>query len=267
MKKIKVLFLTVVAAMTVQFASAQCVPSATRPDSSGFDPDWQDLPCIVRGQAYSETIFFKNFDNAVLQYLRVDSIVDQPSGINWQMTVPAGNPANTLKVNGGIGERGCIGVSGTTNTPAGEYKLKIYACVKVTISPNEICDSVDGLINTFVSLGQLPAGTTFEYKLKVIEPTDNCVLGIAEEIKSVSSFSIYPNPFTSKAQVSFVSSERGKFTAKLTDVMGKEVYSEKLNVQVGSNNIELNKNGLSSGVYIFTLSDGKAAMTKRVVIE
>jgi hypothetical protein len=265
MKKIKSLLLTVLVAMTVQSVSAQCVISSTIPDSSGFQPDWTELPCAVRGQQYDETIYFKNFENAVLTYLRVDNISRQPAGLNWQMSVPAANAANTLK----SGERGCIGVSGITNAPAGVYKLFLEACVKVTISPNEICDSVDGLINTFIGLGQLPAGTVFEYKLVVIEPGETCpnVSTGVKELNSVSSFEIYPNPFSSNAQVSFTSSVKGVLTAKLTDVIGREVYMEKINAQVGSNSIELNKNGLSTGVYIFTLSDGKESMTRRVVIE
>jgi hypothetical protein len=49
--------------------------------------------------------------------------------------------------------------------------------------------------------------------------------------------------------------------------MGKEVYAETLNVTSGSNKVELNRSNLSIGVYFFTLSDGKATTTKRLIVE
>lgn len=268
MKTMKTIFATVLVAsavFTATFANAQvCTPSATLPVESGFDPDYENLPCVVRGQAYNEVIYFKNFEEAALTYLRVDSINGQPVGLNWQMSVPAANDPRTL----GSGERGCIGVSGTTNDTAGIYKLRIKACVKATVVPNEICDDVDGLIATFIDLGLLPDTTTFEYFIRVIEPGGVCTgVNSVNEIANVKGLDVSPNPFSNTAKISFTTATAAKYTARLVDVLGKEVYNETLNATSGSNEFSLNRNNMTTGVYFFTLTDGKSVSTKRVVIE
>ncbi len=268
MKKVKMFFATIFvvgAVFTAQLSIAQvCTPSNSIPVESGFDPDWEELPCIERNVGYDEVIYFRNFENSVLEYLRVDSINDAPAGLDWAMFVPAGNAQNTLK----SGERGCIAVAGTTSAPVGTYKLSIYVCVKTTILPTEMCDYADGLIQTFIDLGQLPDTTTFEYKLRVIESGDPCIVetGI-NELSTVSGLSIYPNPFSSKAAITFTSAVNAKYAARLVDVMGREVYAETINATTGTNMVEMNRNNISTGVYFFTLSDGKATTTKRVIVE
>jgi hypothetical protein len=285
MKKVKILILTVVAVMTVQFASATCTPRASVPDSAGLDPNWQGLPCIKRSTPYNEVIYIQNFgavsSSVSVEWLEVNEIRNVPNGLTASFSYPAANPVRRLLAN----ETGCIEISGTTTDPKGDYALGIVVCVKLNLFANPLCGPADSLVAQLSSL--VPNLPNFDFYLRVIEANESCpdtnLVGTAQsggvtvvptanavsvtELKSVSGVSIYPNPMSSKAVVSFVSSEEGKYTARLLDVMGKEVYAETLNVTVGGNNFELNKNSLPTGVYIFTMSDGKAALTRRVVIE
>jgi hypothetical protein len=273
MKKVKTIFATLFVAgamFTAQFANAAC--TITPQDSSGLDPNWTDLPCITQGQAYNEVINLKNFGSVsgiTVEWLRVDSITGAPAGINWAMTVPTGNPANQLFTE----EDGCIEVSGTSSAARGNYQLGLYVCVKVTLSPSPLCDEANSLIQTIGSLSPGASLPDFSYFLRVVENGEACPDSLVDadvsvrELQSVSGLSVYPNPFSSKTVVSFNSVETAKYTARLIDVMGKEVYAETLNVTSGSNKVELNRSNLSTGVYFFTLSDGKATTTKRLIVE
>jgi len=288
MKKIKVLFLTVVAAMTVQYASATCTPRATVPDSAGLDPNWQELPCVKRSTPYNETIYIQNFgqvsSSVSVEWLEVQEIRNVPNGLTATFSYPSSNSANPGRML--ANETGCLEVSGTTTDPAGDYALGIVVCVKINLFANPLCGPADSLVAQLSSL--VPNLPNFDFYLRVIEANGTCpdtnLTGTAqtggvtatpefiaytsvEELKSVSGFNIYPNPMSSNAVVSFVSSEAGKYTATLVDVMGRTVMTEAVRVETGNNRFELNKNNLSTGVYIFTLSDGKASMTRRVVIE
>lgn len=273
MKKVKLFFATMFVAgamFTAQFANAACTPTVL--DSSGLDPDWQDLPCIVQGTAYNEVINLKNFGTVsgiTVEWLRVDSITGAPAGISWAMTVPVGNPPNTLLTL----EDGCIDVSGTTSAARGNYQLGLYVCVKVTLSPSPLCDEANSLIQT---IGQLSPGAElpdFSYFLRVIESGESCPDSLVDtdvsvrELASVTGLSVYPNPFSSKAVITFNSDVNAKYTARLVDIMGREVYAETINANVGRNSVEMNRNNISTGVYFFTLSDGKATTTKRVIVE
>jgi hypothetical protein len=270
MKKVKMFFATMFVAgamFSAQFANAAC--TITPQDSSGLEPNWPGLPCITQGQAYNEVINLKNFGSVsgiTVEWLRVDSIVGAPAGINWSMTVPTGNPTNQLFTN----EDGCIEVSGTSNAARGDYQLGLYVCVKVTLSPNPLCNEANALI---AQIGQISPGAElpdFSYFLRVIENGESCpdsLVSNVNELTTVSGLNVYPNPFSSKAAITFTSVVNAKFTARLVDVMGREVYAETINATTGSNMVEMNRNNISTGVYFFTLSDGKATTTKRVIVE
>jgi len=270
MKKVKTIFATLFVAgaiFTAQFANAACtiIPQ----DSAGLNPNWPGLPCIVQGQAYNEVINLKNFSTVsgiTVEWLRVDSIIGAPAGINWSMTVPTGNVPNQLLTN----EDGCIEVAGTTSAARGDYRLGLYVCVKISLFANPLCNEANALI---AQIGQISPGAElpdFSYFLRVVENGETCpdslVLNV-NELKTVSGLNVYPNPFSSKAAITFTSAVSAKYTARLVDVMGREVYAETINATSGTNMVEMNRNNISTGVYFFTLSDGKATTTKRVIVE
>lgn len=115
---------------------AQCTPNAPT-GTAGVTPSTADLPCVVMGQPYNESIYVENFTNYTFSFsglsgtitmdsLRVDSLSNIPCGLSYAL-----NPASGV-LHGGA--TGCINVNGTTVENAGQYSIGIYVTIAVTIN-------------------------------------------------------------------------------------------------------------------------------------
>jgi len=100
MKKLISLLFVVALFTSNNFINAQCTLPAADPNFGGFKPPYQQQPCIERNESYNTVINIFNFGtvaggSVTILWLRVDSIVNLPSGLSWSMNVPSGNQANT----------------------------------------------------------------------------------------------------------------------------------------------------------------------------
>lgn len=81
----------------------------------------------------------------------------------------------------------------------------------------------------------------------------------------------YPNPFNSNTSVLFTLSKPSTILVTLYDVLGKEIWSKKLNLlEIGQHKIKLDpatlrENQISGGVYFLTLSDMKIKQTVKLL--
>lgn len=248
----------------------QCTPSGllTKP---GLSPaSYDSLPPVNNGEVSTTVIQFKNFDTLTfggqlltVQWLRLDSIGNLPSGLCW-----ATNKANNTWDNQ---EDGCIKVNGTTCSAPGQHKLKIivtanvgvpiqtdadaanlkyYVRVKNTNDAETPIDSTQTSANPFIAYGG-PA---------------NCTVGIKDVQSNINTLNVVPNPFNNRAVVSFYSDKAGVMTEKLTNMIGSEVFRKNTQVTTGLNTTTIDRNDLPTGVYFYSISDGKSVATKRVVI-
>jgi hypothetical protein len=78
-----------------------------------------------------------------------------------------------------------------------------------------------------------------------------------------TSVSIYPNPAKDRVQVNCSELETNAKVV-LTDLTGKVVYTNSLSA--GTTNFEINVNGLSAGMYGFSLLSEKGTVSKRICI-
>ncbi|APZ47970.1 hypothetical protein BW723_17435 [Polaribacter reichenbachii] len=85
--------------------------------------------------------------------------------------------------------------------------------------------------------------------------------------KSIYKVSAVPNPFTNSTKIIFnaVNSSPTTFTVK--NVLGKTVYSKKINTVKGKNSVPFYKGDLSKGIYIYSLQNKKQITSKRFVIQ
>lgn len=272
LKKMKKILLNLFAFSTAVLftanAIAQCTPASSSTLGGGFFPADSTQPCVIRNVSYNATMQVENFGvintSATVVSLRVDTIYNLPSGLTWAMNQPTGNAANTLLT----AQIGCIQFSGTTTQAVGIANLDFGVTVVVNLSGTEqtFVNKTSVLVELFNST--FGGDYDFDYRLFIVENANDCTNSVGiEEIANVSNLNIYPNPFSNKALISFNALVNEKYTARLFDVMGKAVYEETLQANSGNNSFELNKKDISNGVYFFTLTNGKATETKRVIVE
>jgi hypothetical protein len=91
-----------------------------------------------------------------------------------------------------------------------------------------------------------------------------------DNIASVTDFSLkqnYPNPFNPKTIISYSVPEESFVTIKIFDLLGREV-ALLLNERKtqGVYQIEFDASGLSSGIYVYSLSSGNVLLTKKMAV-
>ena len=248
-------------------ASSQCTPPSPTGEG-GFDPKWPCANCIVSGVA---TDLVMNIEiPGDISGITIDSVVlekleNLPTGLGYGI-----EPSN--KVTGGA--TACLYLTGTTTEVGPPKQVYIY----VSIYAGAIVIEDKRLDSLFIDLaGVLPPdfdASIFDYYLKVIasgatcEIPDSCFVGINDN-KLNDQFTemvIAPNPFNGQTEITFNSSESGNYFAKLYNVVGKEVYSEAIQVVNGTNKFKLERGDLAKGVYMYTITDGINSISERVVI-
>jgi hypothetical protein len=99
-------------------------------------------------------------------------------------------------------------------------------------------------------------------------PREEVVISIVsvEELESISNVVVFPNPATDHLTVRLNSTKGGAMNVNLIDAVGKMVQANQVTVSTGTQNIELNLNGIAPGIYeLQMVKDGKAS-SSRVVI-
>ena len=88
-----------------------------------------------------------------------------------------------------------------------------------------------------------------------------------EPIESISSLGVYPNPLTVKSKINFTSSTSQSVVFSVKNILGKVVYSEKLEAKTGLNSILFNRNNSPQGMYIYSIQTDNEIVSKRLIIK
>lgn len=76
---------------------------------------------------------------------------------------------------------------------------------------------------------------------------------------------IYPQPAADVVNVEFAAHNAAEVQYQLFDMRGSLVAQNRVQAVQGANLIQLQLSGLSSGVYVFTMTDGHSQLRKRIV--
>lgn len=88
-----------------------------------------------------------------------------------------------------------------------------------------------------------------------------------EERNNRFSFSVYPNPVTESAMVSFNLEQNSNVRFELSDMYGSVVYSEAdRNMPAGANQIKLQHTNLASGMYVARLIVNGKSYTRKIAV-
>jgi hypothetical protein len=270
------LFCTIAIQSNAQYCGGSgpsvCTPAQLA--KPGLSPVSDSLAPIIDNVANVTVIEFQNYDtltfsgqSLTMDSLTVDTISNLPQGFCWT--------TNSATNTWGNQQNGCIKVAGTTTATPGQYKLHIIVTAYTNL-PFPVTTSADaaGLyyyvrVDCTDSSVVHPVDTTQTEANPFIPYTPNgcAVQGIATIDQNIESLSVFPNPMSSQAQVSFSSAKAGMMTEKMTSIIGTEVYSQQVEVKVGVNTHTITRNSLAAGVYFYTINDGISNFTKRIVIE
>jgi len=84
--------------------------------------------------------------------------------------------------------------------------------------------------------------------------------------KDFTTYSPRPNPFTSTTKIDFFTSKQQKVTFNVYDMLGKIIYTETMNSNIGTNSFNFNGYDLSKGVYLYSISNSdNVVITKKLI--
>ncbi|MEX0811732.1 MAG: PKD domain-containing protein [Chitinophagales bacterium] len=177
MKKKLTLLLLTFAFMATGLYAQNCTPVSFGQPT--IQPPTEDLDCVERGQPYSETVYIQNFDEvtlsgftATVNFLRIDSIINLPCGLDYQVNTSQSTNSNTIAG----GDSACISIYGTSHDFPGQYRILLYITVEVVVSgfPQQFQGEATDLIDQIEATAGQSLGLDFNYWLRVRETAAPC---------------------------------------------------------------------------------------------
>ncbi len=245
----RILFLLVVSIFVTMNASAQCIPdSSITHNSSGIYPDSATgLPHAFVGMPYSTVIYVYVPTDTVYFSLPVDIVSIDVTGVGG---LPPGfsytcTPSNCVFPGG---TNACITLQGPAPITGmiGNYPLVVEM-------------DVHGLLS---GSPQTIQETNENYTI-VIESTTG-LWTVSNGSFAVKQNS--PNPVDRFTRIPVNSKVNGTISIKFTDILGNVVLQEDRQVQIGINNLLIDAVNFEAGIYLYTVSDGKSFVTRRLIV-
>ncbi|HVA99219.1 MAG TPA: T9SS type A sorting domain-containing protein, partial [Bacteroidia bacterium] len=75
-----------------------------------------------------------------------------------------------------------------------------------------------------------------------------------------------PNPFDQTTSIIYTTPTATTMTLSVYNVLGKLVYMSKFQSENGYNTYQLSASQFPSGIYMYSLSNGKTSITKRMIV-
>lgn len=266
--------------------------------------DCDDYEVIISVQTFADTVLSVELapGNPPLDVtvfadrFRLDSIGGLPSGLTYTTDAafdttydavmnPFGywiNPGDTA--NGFENTSGCISINGTAAdwTAAagggpnndGLYPLSVFVDARAANFAPAAIGGITGFNVWLTEMGFLldafgdPNFTPNGIKLEgLVLDVRSSGLGLNDEEFAFGSVSNYPNPFTGNTTITYSVKDASNLTLEVFNVLGERIYSKSLVASVGANTIEFSSEGLSSGIYFYSITDGVNAITKKMSVK
>jgi hypothetical protein len=87
--------------------------------------------------------------------------------------------------------------------------------------------------------------------------------GFDEKNIEPSDILVYPNPANSYVNIKLTINLTETITTTITDIRGKVISTNEINVSSGANNISINSENIESGIYFLTITSNSNSITKK----
>ena len=100
------------------------------------------------------------------------------------------------------------------------------------------------------------------------EGSANCTIVSGTEDVSIDNFTVSnsPNPFYGTTEVKINSKTNGTYDLTVQDMVGNVLQRSKLYIYEGENTYTFDGSQLPSGMYIYTISDGRKSISNKMLI-
>jgi hypothetical protein len=152
---------------------------------------------------------------------------------------------------------GCVKITGTAPTALGTTPLTIPFKIRVkAVILGQTIDSTLSLNNTnykFI-VDAVGSGTCF-------------AASVTEAYGNVLDINAIPNPTSNNLNIQINAFENENVTVTLTNIFGQQVAAQTGILHNGLNNFRFNVSSLPSGIYTYTLSNGKNKISNKWIKE
>lgn len=156
-------------------------------------------------------------------------------------------------------------------------KLSVWDSLKINESlDGMLVDSADGYMyvgNTdYATYGKVFIYNLFGQKIDTFNADvtpSNFAFDISStsginQIASFANLELYPNPTTNQLHVALIDSKDMQATLTLTDILGRQVYQEKIATNAAQ---VVPMNSITAGMYFLTVETANGQMTRKIVKE
>ena len=101
---------------------------------------------------------------------------------------------------------------------------------------------------------------------KVVSALDSCSTGVAD-LAIENSLSVFPNPSNGAFTVSFNATNSDNYTVKISNTLGRIVYTEALNNFSGAYSKQMDIASFGKGMYMLSISDSKNNAVRKAIVQ
>ena len=235
-------------------AVAQCIPDVSIVVPGVYPDTIQNLPHATVGSQYDADIQIKVWTDTNTFYLGFpvhacfDSIV--VTGVSG---LPSGYFHSCVAASCSFpgGGNGCVHLHGSAPMLADVgmvYPISVYVTAYLVVCGGfqhaTLLDTITG------------------YSIVVDNNT-------AIQNQSISNFDVWqnvPNPFRGISEISLVSPKNDVITFKVSNLLGKIIYTKTIYAPKGLNKITLSSKDFESGIYIYSISNSRNTVTRRMIV-
>ena len=92
------------------------------------------------------------------------------------------------------------------------------------------------------------------------------LVGVYNIKSSLSTIGTFPNPTTGMLNVTWETNNTEKGAVVITDVTGREVYSNTIDMQAGAGMTQINLSGISNGLYIINIKSASVNYNNKIQV-